>query len=50
MLPFALVYSAEHYLVDTILGGVIAGLAMAIGAWWDRVRPPERAVAGVSSR
>ena len=40
-MAFALVYSAEHYLVDTILGGVVAALAMAIGAAWDRSRPPE---------
>ncbi|QIG43071.1 inositol phosphorylceramide synthase [Nocardioides anomalus] len=37
----ALVYSGEHYLVDTLFGCLIAGLAMLIGAWWDRRRPPE---------
>ena len=37
----ALVYTAEHYLIDAIMGGVIALLAMAIGAAWDRRRPPE---------
>jgi hypothetical protein len=37
----ALIYSAEHYLIDTIMGGLIAALAMAIGAAWDRWRPPE---------
>jgi hypothetical protein len=40
----ALVYSAEHYLVDTIMGGVIAGLAMVAGSVWDRRRPPESGV------
>ena len=40
-MSFTLVYSGEHYLVDTLAGGVIAALAMAIGAWWDRWRPPE---------
>jgi hypothetical protein len=40
-MAFALVYSAEHYLIDAVMGGVIAALAMAIGAAWDRWRPPE---------
>jgi len=42
-MSFALVYSAEHYLVDTIAGAGIAAVAMAVGAWWDRRRPPETA-------
>ena len=41
-MTFALVYSAEHYLVDTLFGALAAGLAMAIGAAWDRWRPPVR--------
>ncbi|HEX5086329.1 MAG TPA: phosphatase PAP2 family protein [Nocardioides sp.] len=41
-MTFTLVYSGEHYLVDTLMGAVIALLAMLIGAWWDRWRPPER--------
>jgi len=41
----ALVYSAEHYLIDTILGAVIAAMAMVIGSAWDRWRPPERVLA-----
>ena len=39
-MSLTLIYSAEHYLIDTIMGGVIAALAMVIGAWWDRWRPP----------
>lgn len=40
----ALVYAGEHYLVDTIVGAGIALLAMALGAAWDRWRPPSRVV------
>jgi membrane-associated phospholipid phosphatase len=39
-MAWTLIYSAEHYLIDTIMGGVIAALALVIGAWWDRWRPP----------
>jgi hypothetical protein len=39
-MALTLMYAAEHYLIDTIMGGVIAALAMAIGAAWDRWRPP----------
>ena len=39
-MSLALVYSAEHYLVDAIMGGVIAAVAMLVGARWDRWRPP----------
>jgi hypothetical protein len=43
--PFAmslvLVYSAEHYLIDAVMGAVIAALAMVVGSWWDRRRPPD---------
>jgi hypothetical protein len=39
-MTLTLVYSAEHYLIDSIMGGVAAGLAMLIGAAWDRWRPP----------
>jgi hypothetical protein len=45
-MALTLVYSAEHYLVDTIMGGVIAALAMAIGALWDRWRPPTTVLSG----
>jgi len=41
-MAFSLVYSGEHYLIDAIMGGVAATLALLIGAWWDRWRPPER--------
>ena len=40
-MTLTLAYTAEHYLIDSIAGGVIALLAMAIGAAWDRRRPPE---------
>jgi membrane-associated phospholipid phosphatase len=41
-MSFTLVYSGEHYLVDTLFGGLIAVLALLIGAAWDRWRPPDR--------
>jgi len=47
-MSFTLVYSGEHYLVDTLAGAVIAVLALAIGAWWDRWRPPEVVLAAES--
>jgi hypothetical protein len=40
-MTLTLVYTAEHYLIDSIAGGLIALLAMAIGAAWDRRRPPK---------
>jgi hypothetical protein len=40
-MTLTLVYSAEHYLIDSIAGAAIALVAMAIGAAWDRRRPPE---------
>ena len=40
-MSWALIYSGEHYLIDAVMGGVIAALAMLIGARWDRARPPE---------
>jgi membrane-associated phospholipid phosphatase len=49
-MSFTLVYSGEHYLVDTLAGAVIAGLALAIGAWWDRWRPPSEVLTAVESR
>ena len=39
-MSLALTYFAEHYVIDAIMGAVIAALAMVIGAWWDRWRPP----------
>lgn len=39
-MSWALVYAGEHYLVDTLMGAVAAATAMAVGAWWDRRRPP----------
>jgi len=47
-MAWALVYSGEHYLIDTIVGGVIAALALAIGALWDRWRPPAEVLSGRS--
>ena len=35
-MSLALVYSAEHYLIDAIMGAVIAVLAMVGCAWWER--------------
>jgi hypothetical protein len=36
----ALVYASEHYVIDTIMGAFIAGLAMLGCASWERRRPP----------
>ncbi len=47
-MSLTLIYSAEHYLIDAIMGAVIAALAMLIGAWWDRWRPPADALSGTS--
>ena len=47
-MSFSLVYSGEHYLIDTIMGAVIAVLALAIGALWDRWRPPAAVLSGTS--
>ncbi|KRB77018.1 hypothetical protein ASE01_09650 [Nocardioides sp. Root190] len=35
---FALVYYAEHYVVDEIAGGLLVVVVMACWAWWDRRR------------
>lgn len=40
-MSWALIYAGEHYLIDAVMGGVIAALAMVIGARWDRARPPD---------
>jgi membrane-associated phospholipid phosphatase len=37
----ALIYAGEHYLIDTIMGGVIAALAMLGCAAWERRRGAE---------
>jgi membrane-associated phospholipid phosphatase len=47
-MSFSLVYSGEHYLIDTIMGAVIAVVALAIGALWDRWRPPAAVLSGTS--
>ena len=36
----ALVYYAEHYVVDVLAGWLVAVLVLVGCAWWDRVRPP----------
>lgn len=40
VMTFALVYYAEHYVVDAIAGGVVVALAIALCALWERWRPP----------
>jgi membrane-associated phospholipid phosphatase len=35
----ALVYNAEHYVVDVVAGWLLAGVVLLVCAWWDRVRP-----------
>ena len=37
----ALVYFAEHYIVDVLAGGLLAGLVMIGCSWWERKHPPE---------
>ncbi|WP_340537344.1 phosphatase PAP2 family protein [Nocardioides sp. GXZ039] len=32
----ALVYYAEHYVIDLIVGALLAGLVMWVAAWWER--------------
>jgi membrane-associated phospholipid phosphatase len=39
-MSLALVYFAEHYVIDTIMGALAAGVAMGACAWWERTRPP----------
>jgi hypothetical protein len=47
-MTLTLVYAGEHYLIDTLMGGVIAALAMVIGAAWDRWQPPEVVMAAAA--
>lgn len=36
----ALVYFAEHYIIDAIAGGALAALVMVGCSWWERRNPP----------
>jgi hypothetical protein len=39
---FALVYYAEHYVVDAIAGGLLVAVVMVGWSWWERRHPPRR--------
>jgi membrane-associated phospholipid phosphatase len=41
----ALVYYAEHYVIDVVAGFALAMVVLVGCAWWDRVRPPRVASA-----
>ena len=43
-MSFALVYYAEHYVVDVIAGGVVVAVAVAGCLVWERLRPPRQQV------
>ncbi|MEQ7849190.1 phosphatase PAP2 family protein [Nocardioides kribbensis] len=36
LMSVALVYYAEHYVVDVVAGGLLAGLVLAGSTWWER--------------
>lgn len=38
-----LVYSGEHYVVDVLAGGALAGVVLAGSSWWERRHPPRPA-------
>ena len=41
-MSLALVYFGEHYVIDTIMGAVAAGVAMAGCWWWERRAAAQR--------
>ena len=43
---FALVYYAEHYVVDLLAGWALGLVVLAGCAWWDRVSPPSASPRG----
>lgn len=45
---FALVYYAEHYVVDEIAGGLLVVVVMLGWAWWDRRSRARRAAGAVA--
>jgi hypothetical protein len=40
MMGFALVYYAEHYVLDILAGWLLAGVVMIGCGWWERRHPP----------
>jgi membrane-associated phospholipid phosphatase len=44
----ALVYYAEHYVIDVVAGFALALVVLVGCAWWDRVRPPRVASAAAA--
>jgi membrane-associated phospholipid phosphatase len=40
LMGFALVYYAEHYVVDILAGWLLAGVVMLGCSWWERRHPP----------
>lgn len=43
VMAFALVYYAEHYVIDIAAGWALAGLVMLVVGWWERRRGRETA-------
>ena len=41
LMSTALVYFAEHYVIDVLAGGLLAGLVMIGCSWWERKYPPK---------
>lgn len=46
LMGIALVYYAEHYVIDILAGWALAGAVMAGCSWWERRRPAPRQDAG----
>jgi PAP2 superfamily len=42
-MAFSLVYSAEHYVVDILMGYAYVGAVLVAAAWWERMRARQRA-------
>lgn len=40
LLTVGVVYCQMHYAVDALAGGVLAGLVIGAGSWWERRRTP----------
>jgi hypothetical protein len=40
VMAFALVYSAEHYVFDIVMGWLLTGVVSALFSWWERRRRP----------
>jgi hypothetical protein len=52
-MAFALVYSAEHYVIDLLLGWALAAVVLAVMSSWEARRaakPPDTAGAVIAER